>query len=91
MTALQQPQQAPIAGAAADSTCKTMMLGPAADLVIGLRQLAPSDRDIHGVSPAKLMLACSCVEAAQAGSSCVYHHLPACLPFSHLKTTVIGF
>ena len=54
------------------------------DLVIGFRDLAPPDRDVHGIPPAELVLPLLGIKAPQAGPCCVHHHLPACLPLHHL-------
>ena len=56
------------------------------DLIIGLRQLAPPDRDVHGVPPAELMPPLEGVRPPQAGPGCVHHHLPACLPLHCLHS-----
>lgn len=55
-----------------------------ADLVIGLRELAPADRDVHCVPPGELVLPLACIKATSAGAAGVHHHLPACLPLSYL-------
>lgn len=58
------------------------------DLIVGLRELAPPDRDVHGVPPAELMPPLEGVRPPQAGPSCVHHHLPACLPLHCLHNRV---
>ena len=64
--------------------CPMMMGVVLTDLVIRFRNLAPPDRNVHGIPPAELVLPLLGIKPTQAGPCCVHHHLLAGLPLHHL-------